>query len=94
MATTFTIPARKLTWLITGCSSGFGLALTRIVQAAGHKSKTNGGKGLELDVNDPTSPRFVDNLEQSGIEIDALINNAGYSIFAPVESTAEEELRA
>lgn len=58
------------------------------------KSKTNGGKGLELDVNDPTSPRFVDNLEQSGIEIDSLINNAGYSIFAPVESTAEEELRA
>ncbi|KAL8758837.1 MAG: hypothetical protein Q9199_001187 [Rusavskia elegans] len=56
--------------------------------------KTNGGKWLEFDVNDPTSPRFVDNLEQAGIEIDVLIDNAGYSIFAPVESTTEEELRA
>lgn len=33
---TFTTPARPLVWLITGCSSGLGLALTRQVQAAGH----------------------------------------------------------
>lgn len=33
---TFTLPARPLTWLITGCSSGLGLALARHVQAAGH----------------------------------------------------------
>ncbi len=32
----FTLPARKLTWLITGCSSGFGLSLVRFVQAEGH----------------------------------------------------------
>ncbi|KAL8753776.1 MAG: hypothetical protein Q9184_005327 [Pyrenodesmia sp. 2 TL-2023] len=111
MATTFTTPTRKLTWLITGCSSGFGLSLTRVVQAAGHKviatsrnpSKTpdlvseveaKDGKWLELDVNDSNSPRFLENLEKSGDEIDVLINNAGYSIFAPVESTAEEEVRA
>ncbi|KAJ6166521.1 hypothetical protein N7470_001968 [Penicillium chermesinum] len=29
-------PARPLTWLITGSSSGLGLALTRVVQAQGH----------------------------------------------------------
>ncbi|OBT87206.1 hypothetical protein VE02_04856, partial [Pseudogymnoascus sp. 03VT05] len=37
MSTTFTMPNRQLTWLITGCSSGFGLALTKIVQSHGHK---------------------------------------------------------
>ncbi|KAK1984973.1 hypothetical protein LZ30DRAFT_709822 [Colletotrichum cereale] len=30
------VPDRPLTWLITGCSSGFGLALTRIAQRNGH----------------------------------------------------------
>ncbi|KAK2009307.1 NAD(P)-binding protein [Colletotrichum eremochloae] len=30
------VPARPLTWFITGCSSGFGLALTRIAQRNGH----------------------------------------------------------
>ncbi|KAK2024411.1 NAD(P)-binding protein [Colletotrichum zoysiae] len=30
------VPDRPLTWLITGCSSGFGLALTRIAQKNGH----------------------------------------------------------
>lgn len=29
--------SRKLTWLVTGCSSGFGLSLARILQANGHK---------------------------------------------------------
>lgn len=29
-------PQKPLTWLITGCSSGFGLSLARIVQANGH----------------------------------------------------------
>lgn len=32
----FTKPKRPLTWLITGCSSGLGLALTREVQRHGH----------------------------------------------------------
>jgi NAD(P)-dependent dehydrogenase (short-subunit alcohol dehydrogenase family) len=36
MPSTFTTPKKKLTWLITGCNSGFGLSLTRIVQAGGH----------------------------------------------------------
>ncbi|KAK9802352.1 hypothetical protein SCARD494_00285 [Seiridium cardinale] len=32
----FSMPKRSLTWLITGCSSGFGLELVRIAQANGH----------------------------------------------------------
>ncbi|KAK0510975.1 hypothetical protein JMJ35_006527 [Cladonia borealis] len=33
---TFIMPNRPLTWLITGCSSGFGLTLTRFAQSHGH----------------------------------------------------------
>lgn len=36
MSATFTTPKKQLTWLITGCSPGFGLSLTRIAQAGGH----------------------------------------------------------
>ncbi|KAL7930245.1 hypothetical protein V8C35DRAFT_330591 [Trichoderma chlorosporum] len=36
MTLTYTTPKKPLTWLITGCSSGFGLSLARIVQANGH----------------------------------------------------------
>lgn len=35
--TTYVKPNRPLTWLITGCSSGLGLELTRAVQAQGDK---------------------------------------------------------
>ncbi|KAK9238765.1 hypothetical protein V1525DRAFT_387154 [Lipomyces kononenkoae] len=36
MSVAFTIPKRPLTWLITGCSSGFGLSIARAVQSHGH----------------------------------------------------------
>ena len=36
MSLTFTTPNRPLTWLITGCSSGLGLSLTRLIQKHGH----------------------------------------------------------
>ncbi|KAK5625993.1 hypothetical protein RRF57_001709 [Xylaria bambusicola] len=102
---------QKLTWLITGCSSGLGLSLVRTVQANGHKviatsrdpSRTpdlvkevesKGGRWLTLDVNHPSSGEVIDGLEKSGERIDVLVNNAGYSIHAPVETTAEDEVRA
>ena len=111
MAATFTMPKRQLTWLITGCSSGFGISLTRTVQAGGHKviatsrkpSRTpelvaevegKGGKWVTLDVDDPKSAQVINTLETSGHGIDVLVNNAGYSIFSPVECFAEDELRA
>ncbi|KAK7751751.1 hypothetical protein SLS62_006236 [Diatrype stigma] len=111
MSATFTASKKQLTWLITGCSSGFGLSLTRIAQAGGHRviatsrnpSRTpdlvaevegKGGKWLKLDVNDLGSRQFVDDLEKSGEEIDVLVNNAGYMLLAPVETTSEEETRA
>lgn len=36
MSMTFTMPKKALTWLITGCSSGFGLTIARAVQSHGH----------------------------------------------------------
>ncbi|KAI0418778.1 NAD(P)-binding protein [Xylaria grammica] len=101
----------KLTWLITGCSSGFGLSLVRIAQAGGHKviatsrnpSRTpdlvkevesKGGKWLQLNVDDPACGNIVDELERSGERVDVLINNAGYSIYAPIETITEDEIRA
>ncbi len=101
----------KLTWLITGCSSGLGLSLVRIVQAGGHKviatsrdpSRTpdlvreveaKGGKWVRLDVDDAGSGAIVEALEKAGERIDVLVNNAGYSIHAPIETMTEDELRA
>ncbi|KZF26530.1 NAD(P)-binding protein [Xylona heveae TC161] len=111
MTTTFTTPKKQLTWLITGCSSGFGLSLTRIAQAEGDKviatsrnpSRTpelvrevesKGGKWLQLDLDNPNNAQVIEQLENSGQEIDVLVNNAGFSIFSPVETSTEEEYRA
>ena len=111
MSVTFTKPKKQLTWLITGCSSGFGLSLTRIAQAGGHTviatsrnpSRTpelvaevegKGGKWLQLDVDSPNSAQVIETLEKLGQEIDVLVHNAGFSIFAPIETFAEDEIRA
>ncbi|KAJ6133403.1 Short-chain oxidoreductase [Penicillium samsonianum] len=100
----------KLTWLITGCSSGFGLSLTRAAQAGGHKviatsrnpSRTpdlvaeiesKGGKWVQLDVDSRDCGNVITELEGSGDHIDVLVNNAGYSIYAPIETFEEEEVR-
>ncbi|KAK3305120.1 uncharacterized protein B0T15DRAFT_398375 [Chaetomium strumarium] len=111
MTVTFTTPKRPLTWLITGCSSGLGLSLARLVQANGHnliatsrnpartpdlvaEVEKSGGKWLALDVDDNNSAQIIEDLEKGGQQIDVLVNNAGYSIYAPAESLAEEEIRA
>ena len=110
MATTISVPKRPLVWLITGCSSGFGLSLVRIAQAHGHNviatsrnpSRTpelvtevqkNGGRWLALDVTEQNTGKLVDQIEQSGTAIDVLVNNAGFSIFSPVETCSEDELK-
>ncbi|KAK4234657.1 hypothetical protein C8A03DRAFT_18484 [Achaetomium macrosporum] len=111
MAATFTTPKRPLTWLITGCSSGFGLSLARLVQSNGHnliatsrnpartpdlvaEVEKAGGRWLALDVDDKNSGQFIDDIEKGGQQIDVLVNNAGYCIFAPAESFTEEEVQA
>jgi NADP-dependent 3-hydroxy acid dehydrogenase YdfG len=107
----FIMTTTKLTWLITGCSSGFGLSLTRAAQAGGHKviatsrspSRTpdlvaeiesKGGKWVQLDVDSRDCGDVITELEGSSDHIDVLVNNAGYSIYAPIETSEEEEVRA
>lgn len=102
MSAMFTMPKKQLTWLITGSSSGFGLSLTRIAQAGGHKviatsrnpSRTpelvaevegNGGKWLQLDVDSPNSTEIIKDLEQSGLEIDVMVNNAGFVLLRSMD---------
>ncbi|GIJ83637.1 hypothetical protein Asppvi_002467 [Aspergillus pseudoviridinutans] len=103
--------SKKLTWLITGCSSGFGLSLTRAAQAGGHKviatsrnpSRTpelvaeiesKGGKWVQLDLDSAQGGDVITELEKGGEQIDVLVNNAGYSIHAPIETMTEEETRS
>ena len=52
-------PEKKLTWLITGCSSGFGLSLTRIVQAGGHHV-------VATSRNPSRTPELVSEVESKG----------------------------
>ncbi|KAE8408562.1 hypothetical protein BDV37DRAFT_296017 [Aspergillus pseudonomiae] len=103
--------SKKLTWLITGCSSGFGLSLTRAAQAGGHRviatsrnpSRTpdlvaevegKGGKWVQLDVDSAENSDVITKLEEGGEQIDVLVNNAGGSIYAPIETSTDEEIRA
>ncbi|KAI1136422.1 putative short-chain oxidoreductase [Hypoxylon sp. FL0543] len=51
MTSSVSLEKKQLTWLITGCSSGFGLAMTRLAQANGHKviaTSRNPGRTPEL----------------------------------------------
>ncbi|KAL4788452.1 putative short-chain oxidoreductase [Aspergillus varians] len=49
----------KPTWLITGCSSGFGLSLTRAAQAGGHKV-------IATSRNPSRTPDLVSEIESKG----------------------------
>lgn len=55
----FTLPKRPLTWLITGCSSGFGLELVRIAQANGHFV-------IATSRNPSRTPELVEEVEGKG----------------------------
>jgi len=59
MSVTFTMPKRPLTWLITGCSSGFGLSLSRAVQSHGHTL-------IATSRNPSRTPNLVAEVESKG----------------------------
>ena len=56
--------------------------------------ESKGGRWISLDVDSPSSGDVITELEAAGEEIDVLVNNAGFSIFAPVETASEAEVRA
>jgi NAD(P)-dependent dehydrogenase (short-subunit alcohol dehydrogenase family) len=84
----------QLTWLVTGCSSGFGEALVHEILARGDRVIATGRNASErlkhledlgaaiLDVDVTASQAELDSKVKEAVEIhygiDVLVNNAGY----------------
>jgi len=93
--------------LITGCSSGIGRALAEELQRRGHvvyatarrpetlaDLEAKGIRTAALDVNDAGSiEALMARLEQDGVTVGMLINNAGYGAMGPLPELPVEELR-
>ncbi|KAI3140664.1 hypothetical protein CBS147326_2365 [Penicillium roqueforti] len=82
-APTFTKPNRPLVWLITGCSSGLGLALARAAQSNGHKV-------LATSRQPSRTPEIVSEITQNGGEwhtLDIDSPTAASELVSKLEST-------
>ncbi|KAI1756281.1 hypothetical protein F4782DRAFT_538021 [Xylaria castorea] len=101
--------ARRVSWLITGASSGFGQSIAIAALQAGHKvigttrdvskaEKVNpdfSNRGGIWVQLDPAQKDAYDLFAKVSREhdIDVLVNNAAYGLQGGVEDTSEEELR-
>jgi len=97
-------------WLITGASTGIGLALAEYVLSQGDKViatvrtinkfpdslKKAGGHPLVLDLGSSDAVIYKAGEEALKVygHVDVLVNNAGYGLIAPVEELNLDELRA
>ena len=95
-------------WFITGCSTGFGLALARQAISHGYRAvitardptqlkeyaATEHVLVLKLDVTDQAQvTEAVQAAERRFGGIDVLVNNAGIGYFAAIEEAEEAEVR-
>ena len=100
---------RTRTWLITGCSSGFGASLARAALEAGDKvvatarraedldslSVIPGASVLALDVTDAAQVQGA--LRQAMDEhgsLDVIVNNAGAGLLGALEDCSRDEVEA
>lgn len=96
----------KLTFLITGSASGFGLALTRLALQNNHaviatsrntsrkeEIESLGGQWHYLDLNSPDCASVISKLEEAGTHIDVLVNCAGLPILGPAETFNDDQVR-
>ncbi len=95
--------------LITGCSSGIGLASARILKARGWRvlatartpddldrlEKDEGVEALSLELSDPASVAACaeDALRRTDGKLDALFNNAAFGQVGAVEDLSADHLR-
>ncbi|KAJ8123665.1 hypothetical protein ONZ43_g439 [Nemania bipapillata] len=102
--------ARRLSWLITGASSGLGQSIATAALQAGHKvigTTRNVSQAERLNPTfaevggiwmqlDPAQKDAYDQFSKVAKEhdIDVLVNCAGYAFVGGVEDISEEELRA
>ena len=100
---------RDRTVLITGCSSGIGLASARVLSGRGwrvlatcrketdcKRLRSEGLESFRLDYEDPASiaEGFGAAMERCGGRIDALFNNGAYAIPSMLEDITPDALRA
>ncbi|KAK5107971.1 hypothetical protein LTR62_000516 [Meristemomyces frigidus] len=96
--------SKQLVWLVTGCSSGFGVEFVKSILARGDKAIATarntdtlnalvkaGAASLQLDVS--ASAKEIDEKVQQAIAIyghvDVLLANAGYAQYGAVEEIPE-----
>jgi len=96
-------------WFITGCSTGFGRELAKLVLQSGYKAVVasrntddvkdiveghDNALAVKLDVTKPDEIKTsVEEALQKFGRIDVLVNNAGIGYFGAVEESEDEEVR-